>query len=135
MLPIWEREQKIFFKRGFVKFTSHKLIVLHPSFFKALITFLSLAILRLFYPATIPALVFGTTKYLQPSCPCQKQACTNITVLYFGKTPPDRRGRQYQACGGGFYGGANYKFAFTISRSSAVSKGFLRKPCALLSLV
>ena len=32
------------------------------------------------------ALFLGQTKYLHPSCPCQKHPFTNITVLYFGNT-------------------------------------------------
>jgi hypothetical protein len=30
--------------------------------------------------------VLGHTKYLQPSCACQKQPFTKITVLYLGRT-------------------------------------------------
>lgn len=44
--------------------------------------------------STFPAIFFfqkselfcGHTKYLHPSCPCQKQPFTKITVLYFGST-------------------------------------------------
>ena len=41
-------------------------------------------------------LVLGSTKYLQPLCPCQKQPFTNITVLYFGRTISGFPGRFFR---------------------------------------
>src|SRR5205085_11974828 len=72
----------------FKDFKSHsqRLIIFQPSLFKAFATFLSLLMLEFILFSHQSVLVLGTTKYLQPSCPCQKQPCTKITVLYFGKT-------------------------------------------------
>src|ERR1035437_2429234 len=68
------------------KLHSHKLIIFQPSFFSALAAFASLAMLPFILFNHQLVLVFGTTKYLQFVCPCQKHPCTKITVLYFGKT-------------------------------------------------
>lgn len=38
-------------------------------------------------------LLLGITAYLQPSCWCQKQPCTKMTVLYFGSTISGLPGR------------------------------------------
>jgi hypothetical protein len=65
---------------------SHRLIIFQPSFFNAVTAFASLAILPFILFSHHSVLVLGTTKYLQFLCPCQKQPCTNIMVLYFGKT-------------------------------------------------
>lgn len=43
----------------------------------------SISILSLIFFVQNCVLVFGTTKYLQPWCPCQKKQFTKILVLYF----------------------------------------------------
>src|ERR1035437_3789086 len=72
---------------------SHKLIIFQPSFFSALAAFASLAMLPFIFLSHHSVLVLGTTKYLQFLCPCQKQPCTKITVLYFGRTISGLPGR------------------------------------------
>jgi len=68
-------------------FSSHPktLITFHPKVMSSVSFFSSLALFLLIFSVHHSVLVFGITKYLQPSWPCQKQPCTMMMVLYLGR--------------------------------------------------
>ncbi len=68
-------------------FSSHPktLITFHPKAMSAVLFFSSLALFFKIFSVHHSVLVLGITKYLQPSCPCQKQPCTMMMVLYLGR--------------------------------------------------
>src|SRR6266487_1552113 len=82
----FRREESVFSKVVGLNSHSQRIIILQPSFCKACKAFASLALLEFILVSHHSVLVLGTTKYLQFPCPCQKQPCIKITVLYFGKT-------------------------------------------------
>ncbi len=65
---------------------SQAIITFHPSFLSAWSAFESLASFLLIFVNQNSVLVFGTTKYLHPLCPCQKHPCMKMAVLYLGST-------------------------------------------------
>lgn len=63
---------------------SHTTITFHPSSVRSLWFFESRSIFPPIFFFQNSALFFGHTKYRQPSCACQKQSFTKITVLTCG---------------------------------------------------
>ena len=61
-------------------------IICQPKFISSCCLILSFSIVFSIFSSHHSVLVFGTTKYLHPSWPCQKHPFIKITVLYFGKT-------------------------------------------------
>jgi len=61
-------------------------ITLHPKVDNEISANLSLYDVPFIFSNHHSSRVFGNTKYLQSSCPCQKQPFTNMTVLYLGNT-------------------------------------------------
>jgi hypothetical protein len=69
-------------------FNSHSHIVMtfQPISLNSWLCLMSFSILRWNFCCQYSELVLGVAAYLQPSCLCQKQPWTKITVLYFGRT-------------------------------------------------
>lgn len=65
---------------------SHTVIQCHPIFANCRCSSLSRSLLRLIFFSQKSVFVLGIRKYLQPSCPCQKQPLTNTHVRYFRNT-------------------------------------------------
>ena len=68
-------------------FNSHSqtVITFQPRCFNSSFYIISLSLVLLILFIQKSVLVFGSTKYLHPSCPCQKHPLTKIIVLYFLK--------------------------------------------------
>lgn len=69
-------------------FNSHSHIVMtfQPISLNSWLCLMSFSILRWNFCCQYSELVLGVVVYLHPSCLCQKQPWTKITVLYFGRT-------------------------------------------------
>jgi len=65
---------------------SHTTTTFQPNFRKASSASRSTTCVRRILARHHSRRVWGSLKYLQPSCPCQKQPWTNTTVLYLGRT-------------------------------------------------
>ena len=66
-----------------------------PIFASSRCSFLSRSLFRSIFACQYAAFVRGKCEYLHPSCPCQKQPLTKITVRYFRNTIsgcPGKRG-------------------------------------------
>lgn len=71
-------------------------MTLHPICSKAAVLLLSLSMLRFNFLSQYSALATGRIfACLQVGQPCQKQPCTNITVLYFGRTISGLPGKSF----------------------------------------
>ena len=74
---------------------SHTVMQCHPIFANLFCSSLSRSLFRLIFFSQKSVFVFGIRKYLQPSCPCQKQPLTNTHVRYLRSTIsgcPGKRG-------------------------------------------
>ena len=102
-------------------FNSHSntSITFHPKATRAASFFSSLALFFIIFSVHHSVLVLGMEKYLQFSCPCQKQPCTKMTVLYFGSTMS------------GFPGSF---LSYNLYRSPFENKNFLTTISGLVSL-
>lgn len=66
-----------------------------PYFLNSSETFLSRNLLPWIFLNHQSVFVFGNTKFLHPSCPCQKHPCTNIMVLYLANTISGLPGKSF----------------------------------------
>jgi hypothetical protein len=82
----FNKEKSVFSAFADFKLHSQTVIIFQPSFLNAFTAFISLALLVFILFSHQVVLVFGTTKYLQLLCPCQKQPWIKMMVLYFGNT-------------------------------------------------
>ncbi len=98
----------------------------HPSFFSNSMFLVSFALVLFIFSSHHLVLVFGTTKYLQFSCPCQKHPFTKITVLYFGKTMSGFPGSFLQC--------SRYLKPFACRNFLTSISGFVSAPLILLML-
>lgn len=74
---------------------SHTVMQCHPIFASFFCSSLSRSLFRLIFFSQKSVFVLGSRKYLQPSCPCQKQPLTNTHVRYLRNTIsgwPGKRG-------------------------------------------
>lgn len=72
---------------------SQMTMTLHPDFSSSALFRLSLSTFRSNFSCQNSILDLGVDAFLQSGCLCQKQPCTNMIVLYFGKTKSGLPGR------------------------------------------
>ena len=83
---VLRKYRAVIFVNGCFNWHSHTVMQCHPMDASSFCSFRSRSLFFWILFFQNSEFVFGSTKYLHPSCPCQKQPSTNTAIFFFGNT-------------------------------------------------